>query len=211
MKNLHGKKNIKDSQNKGRGRYILFPLLLFVLGSCIILFGGWNLFKQTYLNKDVIFSKQVKISEKKFQISDKYMERPKLGSAIGKLIISSISLEQPIIHGDDDDELSKGVGHDAGTTLPGEKGNVVLDGHRDTIFGNLGKIKIGDSITIETSYGTFNYKVAKTRIVKSDDRTVIVRTDKEMLTIYTCYPFNYIGAAPQRYVIVADFVDSKLK
>lgn len=190
-----------------KGILIGIPLFLLLCGILIILYAGWNLFKQTYLVSSALFNKPaVQLSEKKFLIDNKLMQRPQIGSEMGRLLISSISLDYPVIHGDDDDELSKGVGHYAGSTLPGEGGNVVLDGHRDTVFRNLGKVKIGDVITIKTNYGTYNYKAANIRIVNEDDLTVVVRSDKEMLTIYTCYPFNYIGHAPKRYVLTADYI-----
>lgn len=91
--------------------------------------------------------------------------------------------------------------------MPGKGGNCVVSGHRDTTFRKLGKIKVGDIIEFETGYGTFKYKVTKIRIVGADDRTVVVNKNKDMLTIYTCYPFNYIGHAPQRFVVEADRIN----
>ncbi len=201
---------IDKKASKGIGRkgiMVIIPLFLLLCGTFIIAFSGWKLFKQTYLVGKVLFNKpSVELSEKKFLINNKLMERPKLGTIIGKISIPSINLDYPMVHGDSDEDLEKGIGHFAGSTLPGENGNVVLDSHRDTHFRNLGKAKIGDTISLETYYGIFDYKISNTRIVNEDDRTVIVASDKEMLTIYTCYPFNYIGHAPQRYVVVADFV-----
>lgn len=207
--NLSCTSSKRTSSRRKKGILIGIPLFLLLLGILIILYAGWNLFKQTYLIGNTLFTKpQVNIQENKFVINNGLMQRPKIGAQFGKVLMPTIKLDYPLYHGDDDEELAKGIGHDPGTTLPGENGNVVIDGHRDTVFRNLGDVKIGDIITIETSYGTFNYKAAKTRIVNEDDRTVIVRSDKEMLTIYTCYPFNYIGHAPKRYVLTADFVDS---
>lgn len=208
----HGK-NTGHSQNIGskkgkKVRHFAIPLFLLLFGMLIFCYSGWSLFKQTYLIGRLAFSKpKVTFTERKFLINDVYMYRPKIGSEIGTIVIPSINLQYPIIHGDDDDSLGKGVGHDPGTTLPGEKGNVVLAGHRDTVFRNLGKVKIGDLITLKTYYGDFTYKVSKIRIVDGEDRTVIVRKDYEMLTIYTCYPFEYIGSAPQRYVLDCDFLE----
>lgn len=207
--NLSCTSSKKTSSHRKKGILIGIPLFLLLLGVLIILYGGWNLFKQTYSIGNTLFAKpEVNNQENKFVINNSLMQRPKIGTQIGKVLINSIKLDYPLYHGDDDEELAKGIGHDPGTTLPGENGNVILAGHRDTVFRNLGNVKIGDIITIETSYGTFNYKAAKIRIVDENDRTVIVRSDKEMLTVYTCYPFNYIGHAPKRYVLTADFVDS---
>lgn len=198
-----------SNSSRRRGIFILLPLLFLLSGTYLVSYAGWNYLSQTWLIGKIFFFKPSPgLSEKKFLINKQYMVRPKLGSYLGKILIPSIALEYPLVHGDDAQDLRKGVGHDPGTTLPGEDGNVILSGHRDTVFRNLGNVKIGDMITLETFYGTFSYQASNIRIVDGEDRTVIVSSEKEMLTIYTCYPFNYIGSAPKRYVITADFVNS---
>lgn len=136
-----------------------------------------------------------------------YSSRPKRGEVFGKIVISSLNKELPIIEGSDEAELAKGVGHYIGSVLPGETDNSVLAGHRDTVFRGLGEIKIDDLIEITTSAGIFIYKVSNTKIVNSDDRTVIVPYDRAILTLVTCYPFDYIGNAPQRFIVTAELVE----
>ncbi|WHX69761.1 class D sortase [Peribacillus frigoritolerans] len=138
-----------------------------------------------------------------------YEERPETGDLMGELYIPKIEATLPIYHGTDEDELEKGVGHYAGSVLPGEKDNSVLSGHRDTIFRDLGEVGEGDLLIAKTDAGTFTYKVRKVRIVDADDRTVIVPKPKATLTVTTCYPFSYIGSAPERYVLVADLLKSE--
>ncbi|MFS0602468.1 class D sortase [Peribacillus frigoritolerans] len=138
-----------------------------------------------------------------------YEERPETGDLMGELYIPKIEATLPIYHGTDEDELEKGVGHYAGSVLPGEKDNSVLSGHRDTIFRDLGEVGEGDLLIAKTEAGTFTYKVRKVRIVDADDRTVIVPKPKAILTVTTCYPFSYIGSAPERYVLVADLLKSE--
>jgi len=138
-----------------------------------------------------------------------YPVRPAIGDNIGSLFIPALKQTLPIIHGADEDELKKGVGHFAQSVLPGENNNSVLSGHRDTVFRELGKLKIGDQLITKTSAGTFIYVINKTRIVHKDDKTVIVPTDHAVLTVTTCYPFRYIGDAPDRYIITADLVKSE--
>ncbi|WP_053360617.1 class D sortase [Bacillus sp. FJAT-27251] len=137
-----------------------------------------------------------------------YPVRPKQGEEFGVLSIPKISAELPIFHGTDEDELEKGVGHFAGSVLPGEKDNSVLSGHRDTVFRKLGEVGKGDLLVVTTSAGEFTYKVKKVRIVDADDRTVIVPKPRATLTVTTCYPFNFIGDAPDRYILIADLVES---
>lgn len=138
-----------------------------------------------------------------------YPARPKIGEQIGELSIPKLSKSLPIFHGANEDELAKGVGHFTGSVLPGEKDNSVLSGHRDTVFRQLGRIGKGDLLIVRTSAGEFTYKVMRTRIVDADDRTVIVPKPRATLTVTTCYPFSYIGDAPQRYILIADLINRK--
>ncbi|WP_083270562.1 class D sortase [Bacillus marinisedimentorum] len=135
-----------------------------------------------------------------------YENRPQKGDHVGELFIPKLEARLPIYHGTDEDELEKGVGHFADSVLPGEKDNSVLSGHRDTVFRSLGKVGKGDLLIARTSAGEFTYKVRQVRIVDEDDRTVIVPKPKATLTVSTCYPFDFIGSAPERYILVADLI-----
>jgi len=131
---------------------------------------------------------------------------PSEGDNIGSLTIPALNRKLPIIQGTGVKELKKGVGHFLQSVLPGEKDNCVFSGHRDTVFRQLGKLKIGDTLIVQTSAGVFTYKVTGTRIVHEDDKTVIVPTDHAVLTMTTCYPFNTPGYYPDRYIVSADLV-----
>jgi sortase A len=122
------------------------------------------------------------------------------------LAIPALKRTLPLLEGTVDKVLVRGVGHYTKSVLPGEADNCVVSGHRDTVFRQLNKLKIGDRLIVKTSAGTFTYAVSRTRIVHADDRTVIVPTDHAVLTMTTCYPFHYIGSAPDRYVVSADLV-----
>ena len=95
------------------------------------------------------------------------------------------------------------------TAMPGEPDNCVISGHRDTVFTDLGKLKVDDKLIVETAKGTFTYQIRGIRIVHKSDRTVVVPADRAVLTVSTCYPFRYVGAAPDRYVLSADLVASE--
>ncbi|MGI8315763.1 class D sortase [Halobacillus mangrovi] len=133
-----------------------------------------------------------------------YTDRPNQGEEMGELYIPKLDATLPIFHGTDEDELAKGVGHFAGSVLPGEKDNSVLSGHRDTVFRRLGEVGMNDLLIVTTDAGEFTYKVRKVRIVDAEDRTVIVPKPQATLTVTTCYPFDFIGSAPERYILVAD-------
>jgi sortase A len=136
-----------------------------------------------------------------------YQKRPDTGDHVGKLYIPKLNRSLPIYEGTEAEELEQGVGHYTDSVLPGESDNCVLSGHRDTVFRKLGDIGKGDLLIVKTSAGEFQYMVTKVRIVDADDRTVIVPKPKATLTVSTCYPFDYIGSAPKRYILVASLVD----
>ncbi|MCM3576471.1 class D sortase [Mesobacillus subterraneus] len=175
---------------------------------------GYWLFKTGEPQTEVVLAnKPDRTADKDKETQDSpsslYSERPEKGEMIGNLTIPKLNANLPIYHGTDEDELEKGVGHFAGSVLPGEKDNSVLSGHRDTVFRQLGKVGKGDLLVVSTEAGEFTYKVRKVRIVDADDRTVIVPKPRATLTITTCYPFDFIGDAPERYILVADLIEGK--
>lgn len=189
------------------GITFVIPIFLSITGAIIIMSASWNLLAQSYALGSTIFSKpSINLDQVTFNINDQEVYRPDLGQLFGTIKIPSVQIERPIIHGDGDDELKKGVGHYAGSTLPGENGNVVLAGHRDTVFKKLENIKLEDEVLLETDWGTYKYKVSDIKITEPTDTSVTEPTDYETLTVYTCYPFNYIGRAPQRYIVNCEFV-----
>ena len=138
-----------------------------------------------------------------------YARYPAKGEVMGSLSIPALKQKLPIIEGTSDADLKKGVGHFIQSGLPGAQDNCVLSGHRDTVFSKLGQLKIGDVFITQTAAGTFTYAIRRIRIVGKNDRTVIVPTDHAVLTVTTCYPFYFIGSAPDRYVLSADLVTSR--
>lgn len=137
-----------------------------------------------------------------------YSDYPEEGEEFGQLIIPKLEAAMPVFHGADPDELAKGVGHYAASVLPGMGNNSVLSGHRGTVFRELGEVGEGDLLIVRTEAGEFTYKVHTVRIVDALDKTVIVQKDEATLTLTTCYPFGFIGDAPERYVLVAELVES---
>jgi LPXTG-site transpeptidase (sortase) family protein len=135
-----------------------------------------------------------------------YARNPAPGDTLGSLSIPALKQTWPIIEGTRTSDLKKGAGHYSKSVMPGQKDNCVLSAHRDTYFSRLGELKKGDRIAVETAAGTFTYRISGTRIVGKDDRTVIVPKDHGVLTLTTCYPFDYVGSAPKRYIVSADLV-----
>lgn len=133
----------------------------------------------------------------------------KVDGQIGELIIPRMGVILPIVQGTDDSSLKRGVGHyiGYGTVNPGETGHVVLSGHRDTTLRGVGVLKVGDRLYIKFQGKIFTYQIRKTWITSENDRSVIVPINKPVLSLTTCYPFNYIGSAPDRYIIRADLIE----
>ncbi len=101
--------------------------------------------------------------------------------------------------------MRKGVGHYKGSYYPDEGGQIVLSGHRDTVFKRVGELEIGDEMKVEVPYGEYSYKITHTEIVDADDTTIItLQNNEEELIVTTCYPFGYMGHAPYRYIIYAE-------
>jgi sortase A len=125
------------------------------------------------------------------------------GSPLGRIEIGSIGLAAMIMEGVDGRTLRHAVGHIPGTPLPGQQGNVALAGHRDTFFRGLRNIHKGDDITLTTLHGSFRYRVESTAVVEPQDTGVLSATTTDILTLVTCYPFYFVGPAPQRFIVRA--------
>jgi sortase A len=137
-----------------------------------------------------------------------YPENPTVGETLGMLSIPVLGQTFLVVEGTGDEELEQGVGHMLDTAMPGEPDNCVISGHRDTVFSDLGKLEVGDQLILQTAAGTFAYEIGRIRIVDKNDVTVVVHADHAVLSVSTCYPFNYVGSAPDRYVLVANLVKS---
>lgn len=123
---------------------------------------------------------------------------------IGRIEIPDVGINALILEGVDKPELDRGVGHIPGTPLPGNRGNVSLAGHRDTHFRGLRSIQIGQAIRVTTDLGSHNYRVTATSVVAPEDIHVLDTSEADELTLVTCHPFTFIGAAPERFIVHAE-------
>ena len=124
--------------------------------------------------------------------------------------VPRLKLSTPVIEGDDDSTLDRAVGHLPDTPLPWEDGNSAIAGHRDGLFRPLKDLKVGDEIRFRSTREEFRYKVTRTRIVQPDDVSVLEPRSRDALTLITCYPFYYVGAAPQRFIVHAERVTPRV-
>ncbi|MCT2536772.1 class D sortase [Aquibacillus koreensis] len=185
-------------------------------GALFLIIGGYQLVNSKMEQKDrlneakeVINTTQDGKEAPNLLRGDPFSFHPNQGETVGLLEIPSIEGELPIIEGTDPDELEKGVGHYSGTAFPMQGDQIVMSGHRDTVFRRLGDVQIGDTITVKLPYGEKAYEMVDSKIVDADDRTIIGPTSDEELVITTCYPFSYVGDAPDRYILYAKPVENE--
>lgn len=195
---------------------------LFLIGSSLFTFFAIQYYKESRIVSEISSESESIFSQLKYldgyperlgkegdgdeDFSPKtviWNERPQQGEQFGYLQIPRLKVKIPLISGVGDEELKKGIGHHRESVLPGEADNSVFAGHRETALKDAGKIKEGDQLVVITNQGTFTYTVKKVWVTDAEDRSVIVSHGAPKLTLYTCYPFDMIGYAPERYIIQA--------
>ncbi|NLU24427.1 MAG: class D sortase [Clostridiales bacterium] len=124
---------------------------------------------------------------------------PYYGDKIATVRIETAGIFTDVYQGDDDTLLSDGVGHSLASSMPGEAGTIILSAHRTTHFATLGDVMPGDAVEIDTYYGKYRYTVESTHIFDGNDTDFLSSFSGDTLILYTCYPFDYIGQAKQRY------------
>ena len=189
----------------------IIAAIFFLCGFIIIYFALYQIFSAEKQVKDTLEMAEQLVALGQEQNKNMQVEvsqpEPKMkfheDEIMGILRVPKINENLPIVAGTDEDDLEKGVGHYAGTALPTEGEQIVLSGHRDTVFKEFEKLKIGDTFVVELTYGKFTYEIRETEIVDADDVSVIRPRGEEVLTVTTCYPFHYIGNAPERFIFYA--------
>ena len=126
-----------------------------------------------------------------------------------KLSVPKINLDSVIVEGTNHRALLLGPGHLKDTPAPGEEGNSVISGHRDTFFRHLNDLQKGDEVLVQRGGKTYHYKVTGKKIVEPDDVSVIAPTKDPEMTLITCYPTYYIGPAPKRLVVFSKLVEDQ--
>jgi sortase A len=171
-----------------------------LLGYCAFAFVDAELFQR---RANQLLEQEVRGATARQVLPTPVRTVPPKHSVIGRIEIPRIHLSAIVVEGDDSTSLRLGVGHVPGTALPGAAGNAALAGHRDTFFRALRRISKDDRITLTTPYGSYRYEVGAIEVVGPGDTRVLDPTNEPTLTLVTCFPFSYIGAAPERFVVVA--------
>ena len=191
-------------QRLSPGRYL--PIALVVFGLACLAWVGVALVRENQFQRS-----QARALERATQQPPPAAEapdpRPEAGGLIGRLEIPRIALDAMVVEGDDEKTLDRAVGHLPDTALPWEAGNSALAGHRDSFFRPLKDVRIGDEVRLTSPHGTFVYRVTETFVTTPTDVGVLDSRGKAEITLVTCYPFNYVGAAPKRYIVRAERED----
>ena len=180
----------------------LIAVAIAAWGYCALTwFSGWS-YQQ---GQERLFDRERKAenSGRSLHANPAVKAVPKDGSVIGRLEIPRIGVSVMVVEGVGRVELDHAAGHIPGTALPGESGNVGIAGHRDTFFRPLAVIHQGDSLSIATTGGVNQYRVLSTEVVRPENVSVLYPAGRDLLTLVTCYPFHYIGAAPKRFIVHA--------
>ncbi len=204
--------------------YIAFPLAFFLFGILFLylvlspfvnlVLSGWELFSS---DSNIAFGEEINndiFGIEKIEMIEDYIPASKItyptnGTKYAQITITDSETEYviPLYFGDNSSILRKGAGHYRGSKFPGEGSTVLVSGHNNTFFNCLKYVKVGDTIKLETNYGTYLYEVTETAVKKSTDSTAYdLRADEESLVLYTCYPFNQLGLTPDRFFVYAKFV-----
>jgi sortase A len=140
-------------------------------------------------------------SNRRIKLHQASLRKPVESLAV--LRIPTLQLEVPLLDSTDEVTLNRGVGRIAGTSLPGQGGNIGIAGHRDGFFRRLKNIRTGDAIELATISGTDVFVVDRIRITSPNDVSVLRPRTKHSLTLVTCYPFYFVGPAPSRFIVQA--------
>jgi len=125
---------------------------------------------------------------------------------LGRMEIPRLGISLIVAEGTAESTLRRAGGHISGTAFPGRPGNIGIAGHRDTLFRPLRNIRQNDVITLTNLQGEYRYSVVSTKIVSPSDVTVLSDDEHQVLTLVTCYPFYFVGPAPDRFIVRAERV-----
>ena len=178
-------------------------LILLITGILALSYVAITLIgARTYqINALSILDKQILVENQ--QKAEKTVLVIKEGDVLGHIEIPRIGVSVAVLQGTTSRTLRLGVGHITGTALPGEPGNIGIAGHRDTYFRALKDIRKDDEIHLQTAAGITKYEVDWIQTTSPSDVGVLAPTAESSLTLVTCYPFYYIGAAPKRFIVHA--------
>lgn len=190
-------------------RYVLLMVAVVMLGYCAFVFLATRRYQEQAQHKleRLAQSSSAQVSDHtRPEATDRPVTRRVSNEPtpfVGRIEIPRTHLSAIVAEGTSSEILTIAVGHVEGTALPGESGNIALAAHRDTFFRGLGELQSGDLIRLTIPKGRVDYRVEFTEVVDPADTWILRSGSNQALTLITCYPFHYIGAAPKRFVVRA--------
>ena len=181
----------------------LLAVLLIAVGLATLARAGCNYVQEALTQAHL--TEQLRLAQQRAPRGaiDAGVARPVSAPFPWYLSVPRVGVAVAVVNGADDGTLRTAAGRIPGTGLPGRPGTIGIAAHRDTFFRGLRHVAIGDRILVETADRDFEYRVVSTTIVKPEDTWVLRSHADEALVLVTCYPFAYIGRAPQRFVVRA--------
>ena len=184
--------------------FLILILIIFSIYMCL----GQAIEENIQLINQVAIKVENTTEQKEMEMNEnnRLQNYPEYGTQYATIEIPKIDVDLPVYYGDTLEILKKGVGHSSGSYFPGEGGSIVYMGHNSKkVFRRFSELQIGDSIKVTTSYGEFNYRIYDMQLINETETDKLpIKKEKEILMVYTCYPFNNIGYATQRYVVYAE-------
>lgn len=188
-----------------RGLLIWLELALMVAGAACLAYYFWMQHEANVAQRRARRSESrvARVRRDESTAPNSARTRLRHGDVVCELDIPRLRLSVMVFEGDDSSVLSLGAGHIPGTALPEASGNIGIAAHRDTFFRPLRLMRPNDEIALKTDRGTLRYTVTRTQVVPPSDSRVLARAPDRDLTLVTCYPFWYVGSAPERFIVYA--------
>jgi sortase A len=180
------------------GRYLFFVTGILALG-----YVGFTLLNAKLYQVSAKRSLESQIQVQKEHKVPQPKPAVKEGDVLGRMDIPRLGVSVAVLQGTNSRMLRLGAGHIEGTPLPGDPGNSGIAGHRDTFFRELKDVRRNDEIQLQTATGLIRYQVDWVKVVAPDDTSVLTPSTEATLTLVTCYPFYFVGPAPDRFVVRA--------
>lgn len=200
--------NLAVKTIKATIKFLIVALLIIIVivGSIYLLFGQEVNEAFSIVSKVAIDIENKQTEQTQMNEDNKIQNYPEYGTQYATIQIPRINADLPVYFGDTLEVLKKGVGHSSGSYFPGEGGSIIYMGHNSkNMFRRFSELQLGDEMTVTTSYGEYTYKIYDMQLIKETDVDKLpIQKEKEILMVYTCYPFNNIGYATQRYVVYAE-------
>ena len=199
--------NLAIKTIKATIKYLIVAFLIIIIIVMVIylLFGQEVNETFSIISKVSIDIENKKVQETIMQDDNTLQNYPEYGTQYATIEIPKINVNLPVYFGDTLEVLKKGVGHSSGSYFPGEGGSIIYMGHNSKkMFRRFSELQLGNEIKVTTSYGEYTYKIYDMQLInETDEDKLAIQKEKEIIMIYTCYPFNNVGYATQRYVVYA--------